>query len=60
MALLSLNNAHFDYGREKILRGVTFALQPGVKYALVGANGAGKTTLLAALAGELELPGGVR
>jgi ATP-binding cassette subfamily F protein 3 len=60
MALLSLNDAHFDYGREKILRGATIALQPGVKYALVGANGAGKTTLLAALAGELELPGGVR
>ena len=60
MALLSLNDAHYDYGREKILRGVVVALQPGVKYALVGANGAGKTTLLAALAGELELPGGVR
>jgi ATP-binding cassette subfamily F protein 3 len=60
MALLSLNGAHFDYGREKILRGVVIALQPGVKYALVGANGAGKTTLLAALAGQLELPGGVR
>ena len=60
MALLSLNDAHFDYGREKILRGATVALQAGVKYALVGANGAGKTTLLAALAGQLELPGGVR
>ena len=35
MALLSLNDARFDYGREKILRGVNLALQPGVKYALV-------------------------
>ncbi|MFH2053472.1 MAG: ABC-F family ATP-binding cassette domain-containing protein [bacterium] len=60
MALVSLNDANFDYGREKILRGVNFALQPGVKVALVGANGAGKTTLLAAIAGELELPAGVR
>ncbi len=60
MALVSLNDANFDYGREKILRGVNIALQPGVKVALVGANGAGKTTLLAAIAGELELPAGVR
>ena len=60
MALLSLTDAHFDYGREKILRGVNVALHPGVKYALVGANGAGKTTLLSALSGELELQGGAR
>jgi len=60
MALLSLQDAYFDYGREKILRGVTIALQTGVKYALVGANGAGKTTLLAAMTGELQLHGGTR
>jgi len=60
LALLSLTDAHFDFGREKILRGVNVALQAGVKYALVGANGAGKTTLLAALAGRLELQGGSR
>jgi ATP-binding cassette subfamily F protein 3 len=60
LALLSLTNAHFDYGREKILRGVNLALHPGVKYALVGANGAGKTTLLAAMAGQLQLQGGTR
>jgi len=60
LALLSLQNAHFDFGREKILRGVNLAVQPGVKYALVGANGAGKTTLLAAMIGELSLQGGSR
>ncbi len=60
MALLSLQDAYFDYGREKILRGVDIAIQPGVKYALVGANGAGKTTLLAAMAGDLQLHGGTR
>jgi len=60
MSLVSLNNAHFDYGREKILRGVNVALHPGVKVALVGANGAGKTTLLAALSGDIELPAGMR
>ncbi len=60
MALVSLTNATFDYGREKILRGVNLALHPGVKCALVGANGAGKTTLLAAISGTLELQGGAR
>ncbi len=60
MALLSLQDAYFDYGREKILRGVNVALHPGVKYALVGANGTGKTTLLAAMTGDLQLQGGVR
>jgi len=60
MALLSLQSGYFDYGREKILRGVNIALHPGVKYALVGANGAGKTTLLAAMAGDLQLQGGTR
>jgi len=60
MALISLNNATFDYGREKILRGLNLALHPGVKCSLVGANGAGKTTLLAAVAGELQLQGGTR
>jgi len=58
--LLTLQNAHFDYGREKILRGVNLSLEPGVKYALVGANGAGKTTLLAAMMGELLLAEGIR
>ena len=60
MALLSLQNAYFDYGREQILRGVNVAIQPGVKCALVGANGAGKTTLLAAMVGELQLHAGTR
>ncbi len=60
MALVSLTNASFDYGREKILRGVNLALHPGVKCALVGANGAGKTTLLAAIEGTLDLQGGSR
>jgi ATP-binding cassette subfamily F protein 3 len=60
MALVALTDLSFDYGREKILDRISVAIQPGVKYALVGANGAGKTTLLAALAGELDLPAGTR
>ncbi len=58
--MLSLTDATFDYGRERILAGASVAVHPGQKCALVGANGAGKTTLLALLAGELAPQGGTR
>jgi ATP-binding cassette subfamily F protein 3 len=60
LALVTLSDAHFDYGREPILRGAQVAVHAGQRCALVGANGSGKTTLLAALAGELTLHGGTR
>ena len=44
MALVTLTDLRFDYGREKILDRVSVAIQPGVKYALVGANGCVKVT----------------
>ena len=43
------------YGLRTILSGVTFALGPGQKAALVGPNGVGKSTLLKILSGE-EMP----
>ena len=58
--MLTLSDASFDYGRERILRGASFAVHPGQKCALVGPNGAGKTTLLNILAGEIALQGGSR
>jgi ATP-binding cassette subfamily F protein 3 len=58
--LLTLNDASFDFGRERILRGASFAVYSGQKCALVGPNGAGKTTLLDILAGEIALQGGSR
>jgi ATP-binding cassette subfamily F protein 3 len=60
VALLTLTDAAFDYGREKILAGVGLSVHAGTRYALVGPNGAGKTTLLGVLAGELTLHGGQR
>ncbi len=43
------------YGIRTILSGITFALGPGQKAALVGPNGVGKSTLLKILAG-IETP----
>jgi ATP-binding cassette subfamily F protein 3 len=60
MSLISLQNACFDYGREKILDHVNLNIFAGVRYALVGANGAGKTTLLSLLTGEIALQKGER
>ncbi|MHB8689691.1 MAG: ABC-F family ATP-binding cassette domain-containing protein [Solirubrobacteraceae bacterium] len=42
-----------------LLRGLTWRLGPGDRFALVGANGSGKTTLLKLLAGELAPDAGV-
>ena len=42
-----------SFGKEKVLRGITFDASPGEIIAVVGSNGAGKTTLLRCLAGAL-------
>jgi len=60
LPLVALNDATFDFGRERVLHRVDLTVEVGVKYALVGANGTGKTTLLRALAGQLELEAGRR
>lgn len=41
------------YGREWILRGLTYQFETGRRYAVTGPNGAGKSTLLRLLSGYL-------
>lgn len=45
-SLLAFADVHAGFAGRKILRGVTFQVDPGVSTALVGLNGAGKSTLL--------------
>jgi len=51
VALLSANELTLTYGTQKLLEGVTVAVAPKEKVALVGRNGTGKTSLLKILAG---------
>ena len=44
---LDFENVSFDYGSDKAaVQGVSLQIEPGKKYALVGASGAGKSTIL--------------
>ena len=53
--MIEIRNLSFSYGRQKVLRDVSFVVSPGEVVSIVGANGVGKTTLLRILA-TLQLP----
>ncbi len=46
------------YGAQTLFEDVTFQLNAGCRYGLVGSNGSGKTTLLRILAGQEEASAG--
>ncbi len=50
---LSVQGLCKSYGREKVLQGVSFTLEPGEALGVCGSNGAGKTTLIHLLASIL-------
>ena len=58
MNLLTCENLDFSYGREKILRQVSFSLKSGEILSVTGENGAGKTTLIKVLLGFLKADSG--
>ena len=52
--MIQLNNVQFGYAKDRLLfNGVTWHLEQGHLYGLLGRNGAGKTTLLKIMTGLL-------
>ncbi len=52
MALsVSVRDLAHAYGAQRVIRGLSFALEPGIIGCLLGASGCGKTTVLRCLAG---------
>ena len=58
MAVLSLQNICFSYGRTPVLKDLSFDFELGKMYCIVGKSGAGKTTLLSILSGLAAPTGG--
>lgn len=58
LPLLTVENAHFGYRNNAVLKGVSLGLYPGEILVLLGPNGAGKSTLVNALFGRFKLQKG--
>ena len=56
--MLSVKNLDVSIQSVRVLRGVSFALEPGSMTGLIGRNGAGKTTLMKSVMGLLKASGG--
>lgn len=51
--MIEINDLYFAYGNTPVLDGVSFAIRPGERIAILGANGSGKSMLAHWLAGWL-------
>lgn len=63
--ILSAENLSYSYGDRVLFENITFNVEEGDKYGIIGVNGTGKSTLLRLIAsreagtGKLEIPGNV-
>ncbi|GAA0496183.1 hypothetical protein IRB23M11_08790 [Alkalibacterium sp. m-11] len=47
--MIEVKDIHKQFGRKKVLNGVSFTIEKGEISCLVGVNGVGKTTILNAI-----------
>lgn len=57
MSLLSVNTLSAGYGKQNVIKDISFQLEKNCLVGILGANGSGKTTLLKALCGILPHEG---
>jgi ABC-2 type transport system ATP-binding protein len=55
---IALQNLRKSYGTLEAVKGISFAVQPGEIFGLIGPDGAGKTTTFQILAGVMEATAG--
>jgi len=53
-AILEIEDLHFSYGDQAILKGVTLTVQQGQVVGILGTSGSGKSTLLRLIGGQLR------
>jgi ATP-binding cassette subfamily F protein 3 len=59
MALLSVSNAAVRFGGVPLFEGITFQVERGERWAVIGRNGSGKTTLMSLVEGRRDPDTGV-
>ena len=58
MKALEVKNVSKNFEGFKVLKNISFSIEPGQRRAIIGPNGAGKTTLFNVISGTLPLDEG--
>lgn len=56
--MLNIHDIYVNYGKSRVINGISINIREGEKLAILGRNGVGKTTLLKAMMGVLPLEKG--
>jgi len=51
MSVIDVRNLHKSYGDREVVSGVSFSVEPGEIFGIIGRNGAGKTTTVECVSG---------